>query len=112
MTISGNTGWPAAQLSELEVYATDTVENTPPTPPGNLTVTGKTATSASLSWTASVDNVAVVGYQVLQNGEPVASPTGLTHTVTGLTPGPPTRSRSRPATAQNADLAALERGDA
>ncbi|WP_198168390.1 discoidin domain-containing protein, partial [Herbidospora yilanensis] len=86
VTISGNTGWPAAQLSELEVYATDTVENTPPTPPGNLTVTGKTATSVSLSWTASVDNVGVAGYQVLRNGEPVASPAGLTHTVTGLAP--------------------------
>ncbi|NAS27342.1 hypothetical protein GT755_37445 [Herbidospora sp. NEAU-GS84] len=86
VTISANTGWPAAQLSELEVYATDVVENTPPTPPGNLTVTGKTATSVSLSWTASTDNVGVAGYQVLQNGEPVASPTGLTHTVTGLTP--------------------------
>ncbi|WP_218041418.1 discoidin domain-containing protein [Acrocarpospora macrocephala] len=87
LNFSGNTGWPAAQLAEFEVYGTTVIgENEPPTVPGNLTLTGKTATSVSLSWSASTDNVGVVGYEVRQNGTAVASPTGTSTTITGLTP--------------------------
>ncbi|MBE1491895.1 galactose-binding domain-containing protein [Plantactinospora soyae] len=59
----------------------------PPTAPGNLTVTGKTTTSVSLSWTASTDNVGVVGYQVRQGTTVAGTPTGTSYTVTGLGPG-------------------------
>ncbi|WP_424533281.1 fibronectin type III domain-containing protein [Sphaerisporangium viridialbum] len=58
----------------------------PPSTPGNLTVTGKTATTVSLSWTASTDNVGVTGYQVLRSGTVVATAPGTPYTVTGLTP--------------------------
>jgi hypothetical protein len=57
-----------------------------PSVPGNLTVTAKTATSVTLSWTASTDNVGVTGYQVLRNGTAVATATTTPYTVTGLTP--------------------------
>jgi chitodextrinase len=86
LTVSGNTGWPAAQLSQVEVYAASGGNDTPPTPPGGLTVTAKTATSVSLSWTASTDNVGVTGYQVQQDGTVVGSPTGTSYTVGGLSP--------------------------
>lgn len=36
----------------------------PPTPPNNLTATAVTATSVSLSWAASTDDVGVIGYDV------------------------------------------------
>jgi len=55
-----------------------------PTAPTNLTVTSKTATSVSLSWSASTDNKAVTGYQVFRDGVLAASLTGTSTTVGGL----------------------------
>ena len=55
-----------------------------PTEPGNLTVTGSTQTSVSLSWTASTDDVAVSGYTVYAGGAVAGTTTGTTFTVPGL----------------------------
>jgi chitodextrinase len=70
-------------------------DTTAPSSPGNLTAVGSTSTTINLSWTASSDNVGVVGYQVFRDGGSVAiatvsttsfSDTGLgvgsTHTYT------------------------------
>ncbi|MFC4911279.1 glycosyl hydrolase family 18 protein [Actinomadura gamaensis] len=57
-----------------------------PTAPTGLTATGKTDTTVSLSWTASKDDVGVVGYDVYQGGAKAVSVTGTSATVTGLTP--------------------------
>lgn len=55
-----------------------------PTVPTGLTVTGKTASSVSLSWTASTDNVGVTAYEVY-NGNSLAGTTSQSsYTVTGL----------------------------
>jgi chitodextrinase len=54
--------------------------------PGNLTVTGQTASSVSLSWTAATDNVGVTGYQILRSGSVVGSTSGTVFTVGGLAP--------------------------
>ena len=86
LTITGNTAWPAAQLAQVEVYGAAGQPDPAPTAPGNLTVTGTTATSLSLSWTASTDNAGVTGYQVWQGGAVVASATGTSATVSGLSP--------------------------
>jgi chitinase len=59
-------------------------DTTPPSAPSGLTVTGTSASSASLSWNASTDNVGVTGYQVLRAGTVVATATGTTFTDTGL----------------------------
>ncbi|MGS2616758.1 galactose-binding domain-containing protein [Micromonospora sp. LZ34] len=85
VTIAGNTGWPAAQLARVQAYAASGTP-TPPTAPGNLTVTGRSATSVSLAWTASTDADGVASYQVRQGGQPVASVTATSATVTGLSP--------------------------
>jgi endoglucanase len=61
-------------------------DTTPPSTPTGLTVTGTTATTVSLSWTASTDNVGVTGYQVFRGSTLVGSPTGTTFTDSGLTP--------------------------
>ncbi|MFB6367602.1 fibronectin type III domain-containing protein [Paenibacillus elgii] len=55
----------------------------PPTAPTNLTVTEKTSSSISLSWTASTDNVGVTGYTV-DYGSGSLIVAGTTATVTGL----------------------------
>jgi len=86
INVGGNTGWPAAQLSQLEVYGATSEPGGPPTAPGNLTVTGKTTTSVSLSWSASTDDVGVVGYDVRQGSTVVGSPGGTSYTVNGLSP--------------------------
>ncbi|MBL7739475.1 MAG: fibronectin type III domain-containing protein [Chitinophagaceae bacterium] len=58
-----------------------------PTVPSNLSASNVTATSLTLNWTASTDNVVVTGYDIYQNGIKInASPvTTTTFNVTGLT---------------------------
>ena len=58
-----------------------------PTAPANLRATGKSATSVSLAWDASTDNVGVTGYVVHRDGGQVATTAGPATTVTGLTTG-------------------------
>jgi fibronectin type 3 domain-containing protein len=45
---------------------TTLADNTPPTPPANLTAAAASSSQINLSWTASSDNVAVTGYQILR----------------------------------------------
>ena len=59
-----------------------------PTAPGTPVVSGVTTTSAVVSWAASSDNVGVTGYTVRDgSGATVATSTGTSATLTGLTPG-------------------------
>jgi chitodextrinase len=60
-------------------------DTTPPSVPTGLTSTAHTASSVSLSWTASTDNVGVTGYQVLRNGTQVGTTTATSFTDIGLT---------------------------
>ncbi|MFE1292927.1 carbohydrate binding domain-containing protein [Streptomyces sp. NPDC058751] len=55
-----------------------------PTAPTNLTSTGKTSSSVSLSWSASSDNVGVTGYDVYSGSNKVLSVSGTSGTVGGL----------------------------
>src|SRR5690606_22014699 len=61
-----------------------TPDTTPPTAPTNLTVTDKTGTTVSLSWTASTDDKGVTGYQVYKDGSLVASLKATSTTIGGL----------------------------
>lgn len=56
-----------------------------PTAPTSLASTTKTATSITIAWNASTDNVGVTGYNVYSNGVLKTTVTGLTATITGLT---------------------------
>ncbi|MGI5327152.1 glycosyl hydrolase family 18 protein [Actinomadura nitritigenes] len=57
-----------------------------PTAPANLRSTSKTATSVSLAWNASTDNVGVTGYDVYNGATKAATVTGTSATVSGLSP--------------------------
>ncbi|MGW0798529.1 carbohydrate binding domain-containing protein [Streptomyces sp. NPDC002692] len=57
-----------------------------PTAPTNLTSTGKTSSTVSLSWGASSDNVGVSGYDVYSGSNQVLSVSGTSATVGGLSP--------------------------
>jgi bacillolysin len=56
-----------------------------PTDPTNLVASGTTTTTTSLSWTASTDNVGVIGYNVYQNTTLIGTTTATTFNVIGLT---------------------------
>ncbi len=57
-----------------------------PTVPTGLSSSSVTATSFTLNWTASTDNVGVTGYDVFRNGISYGSTTGATSlSITGLT---------------------------
>jgi endo-1,4-beta-xylanase len=62
-------------------------DTTAPSAPTNLTVTGTTSSSASLSWSASTDNVGVTGYTVYRDGSQVGAATATSYTDTGLSAG-------------------------
>ena len=62
-------------------------DTTPPTAPSNLSTSGVGQTAVTLSWTASSDNVGVVGYRTFRNGATVATVSGTASTFTGLTCG-------------------------
>ncbi|WP_090003901.1 proprotein convertase P-domain-containing protein [Lentzea albidocapillata] len=55
-----------------------------PSVPGNARSTGTTASSVSLAWDASTDNVGVTGYEVLNGSTVATTVTGTSATVTGL----------------------------
>jgi chitodextrinase len=74
----GNTSSQSAPLSVT------TINTTPPTVPTNLTVTGVTANSVSLSWSASTDPGGVGGYRVLKGSSP-NNMTIIDGSVTGTT---------------------------
>jgi chitodextrinase len=55
-----------------------------PTTPGTPTASNISSSGCSLSWTASTDNVAVTGYQILRNGTSYQTSTTNSATITGL----------------------------
>ncbi|KQW98824.1 endonuclease [Flavobacterium sp. Root420] len=56
-----------------------------PTTPTSLASTSKTATSITVAWTGSTDNVGVTGYDVYANSVLKTTVSGVTATITGLT---------------------------
>ncbi|WP_301174328.1 discoidin domain-containing protein [Actinomadura geliboluensis] len=85
--ITANTGWPAGQLSELEVYGPSTGDQTAPTAPTGLAFSEPSAGKIKLTWNASSDAVGVTGYDVYANGEKRASVAGGVLTYTDDQPG-------------------------
>ncbi|WP_349742994.1 glycosyl hydrolase family 18 protein [Roseateles cavernae] len=64
------------------------VDTTPPSVPAGLSATGATSSSISLSWQASTDTGSgVAGYELLRGASLIASPTGTSHTDSGLSAG-------------------------
>lgn len=61
-------------------------DTTAPSVPTGLSGTAASMTEINLSWTASTDNIGVVGYRVFRNGTQIATvTTGTTYADTGLT---------------------------
>ncbi|MFC6594789.1 glycoside hydrolase family 6 protein [Kitasatospora paranensis] len=81
---AGNVSAASAALS-VTTSAGGTTDTTAPTAPTGLASSAKTATSVSLSWTASTDNVGVTGYDIYRGTTLAGSSTTTSFTDTGLT---------------------------
>lgn len=57
-----------------------------PSQPTNLSVTGSTSSTVSLSWTASTDNVGISAYEIYVNGNYVTTVTSTSAVISGLAP--------------------------
>jgi chitodextrinase len=71
--------------SNLASATTPICDTQAPTTPANLIASAISTTSASLSWTASSDNVGVTSYQVFKGGTLLMTTTAISLNVTGLT---------------------------
>ncbi len=69
------------------IWGGTSTDTTAPTVPTNLTSSSITTTSATVSWTASTDNVGVTGYKIFRNGTQVGTSTSTSYGLTGLTAG-------------------------
>ena len=78
---AGNRSGQAALTSSTSACIADT---TPPSTPTELAASGQTASSMTLAWKASTDNVGVAGYDLYLNGKKVGTTTGTSYTFSGL----------------------------
>ncbi|MGW5028972.1 discoidin domain-containing protein, partial [Streptomyces albidoflavus] len=85
--ITANTGQPAGQLAELEVYGPATGDTQAPTAPTGLTLTEPATGQIRLAWRAASDDTGVTGYDVYADGQLRASVAGNVLTWTDTQPG-------------------------
>ncbi|MGW1986752.1 discoidin domain-containing protein [Streptomyces collinus] len=83
---TANTGWPAGQASELEVYGPAAGDTQAPTAPSNLGYTEPATGQIKLDWSAATDDTAVTGYDVYAGGQLRASVAGNVLTYTDTQP--------------------------
>jgi hypothetical protein len=86
VNITANTGWPAGQVSEFEVYGPSTGDVQPPAAPTGLAFTESTPGQIVLTWHASTDNVGVTGYDIYANNALRTSVPGSALTYTDTQP--------------------------
>jgi chitodextrinase len=71
----------------VEASTSPCADTSPPTIPAVPTQTGSTATSISLLWAGSLDNVGVAGYELFLNGNRVGTTTATSYTFANLSCG-------------------------
>ncbi|GAA2582028.1 PQQ-dependent sugar dehydrogenase [Dactylosporangium fulvum] len=77
-------GNPSQGSNNLPVTAPPSTDTQPPTTPAGLRSTAVTASTVTLAWNASTDNVGVRGYRVSRDGTQIADVPDLTASDTGL----------------------------
>lgn len=77
----------AFEWGEVEDYSVDIQDAgdiEPPSTPSNLVSSNITQNSATISWTASTDNIGVDGYKIYKNGSLLTTVTGTSYNATSL----------------------------
>ncbi|WP_431729077.1 glycoside hydrolase family 9 protein [Verrucosispora sp. TAA-831] len=77
--------WGVEPSGDTDPPPPDPDDTVAPTAPGAVTVSGITATGATLTWGAATDNVGVTGYRIYRDDVLVTTVTGTTYAATGLT---------------------------
>ncbi|MFP5392693.1 MAG: carbohydrate binding domain-containing protein, partial [Gammaproteobacteria bacterium] len=81
------TGISAVQSGAVSTTNPCVPDTTPPSIPTGVTATATDATTVKVSWTASIDNVAVTGYSILRDGAQVGTvASATTYTDTAAAP--------------------------
>ncbi len=75
-----------ADISSIGYSGQSPVDTGSPSVPTDLSATASSSSEINLTWTASTDNVAVVGYRVYRNGTQIATTTATNYSNTGLSP--------------------------
>lgn len=88
LNITANTGWPAGQISEFEVYGPTTGDTTAPTTPTGLAYTQPQTGQIRLTWNASTDTggSGLTFYDIYRNGALATSVPSATLTYTDSQP--------------------------
>lgn len=86
LTVTDPQGLSAVFTKNISPTCGNTGDLQAPTIPTNLSLTAKTTTTASLSWTLSTDNVGVALYEIFQNGVKIDVALTNQYTATNLTP--------------------------
>jgi hypothetical protein len=76
-------------LSTIEILPAGPPDTTPPTAPTGLAASAPNANQVSLTWSPSNDNVGVIGYNVLRNGQMIGG--SVTTSYTDFTVSPSTQ---------------------
>jgi chitodextrinase len=80
-----DSSWNAsAQSSAVSATTKAPTDTQPPSIPTNLAATVVSSSQIDLSWSPATDNVGVTGYRVYRDGALVASPSGTSVSITGL----------------------------
>ncbi|WP_052487778.1 DUF4832 domain-containing protein [Gordoniibacillus kamchatkensis] len=88
ITFSNASGWaPDFDRIQLDTGGGSGGDTQAPTVPANVAVTATTASSITLGWSASTDNVGVSGYDVYRDGTYVGTTAATTYTDNGLSSG-------------------------
>jgi chitodextrinase len=80
----------AGNISGMATSSVTTIacaDTAAPSAPTGLSTSAVSQTQATLSWSASTDNVGVVGYRTFRGTTQAGTPTGTSYTFTGLTCG-------------------------
>jgi chitodextrinase len=88
LTVTGSSG-NGGSIYELEAYGSalpPSSDQTPPSAPGQPTVTPLLPSLADVSWPAATDNVGVTTYELYQDGKRIAVTDKTTVRVSGLKP--------------------------
>src|SRR5205823_4437175 len=81
MDAAGNVSAPSASVSASTLAPPDT---TPPTVPTNIVAAAQSSSVIRLGWTASTDDVGVVGYRIYRDAAQIGTATGTSYSDTGL----------------------------
>lgn len=85
--IVSKVGWNTKFILKGTVNTSDPSDTTAPTAPGNLRAVLTNADTASLTWTASTDNVGIANYKVYRNGTLMTTTSNTGYTNSGLAAG-------------------------